>query len=188
MALASNDDSNRQRSLILLVARGNQQAFKELFDIFHPLIFHFSKRYLRSEYLAEEAVQDIFLKIWIKRESLVYVEDFSAWLFRLSRNYLLNVLKKASRENRIKDEIKLTLDEKDEESDQLLGQNEDIALLGKIMSMLPPQRQEVFRLCRFEEKSYDEVARVLGISKSTVNDHMVKAMKFVKNNFPGVAL
>ena len=63
-------------------------------------------------------------------------------------------------------------------------EKENIEKLGKLIAMLPSQRRQIFNLCRLEEKSYDEAAGIMGISKSTVNDHMVKAMKYLKSNFP----
>jgi RNA polymerase sigma-70 factor (ECF subfamily) len=141
-------------------------------------------KYLRSEHLAEEAVQDIFLKIWENREELVFVDDFSSWVFRLTKNYLLNILKRASTETRIKDEISRTISHSDLFDNDLLAEKETIDVLHNIIAELPTQRQEIFKLCRFEQKSYEEVALYMGISKSTVNDHMVKAMKYLKSNFP----
>ena len=179
------DDIVWEKKLIMQIAGGNQLAFKQIFDLYHIRIFHFAKKYLRSEHLAEEAVQDVFLKIWEKRDELVRVEDFPSWLFQLTRNYLLNILKRVSNESKIKEEIRNTLDIPEEQEDKQLIEEEQFDLLREIVAMLPSQRQEIFRLCRFEEKSYAEVARMMGISKSTVNDHMVKAMKYLKSNFPG---
>jgi RNA polymerase sigma-70 factor (ECF subfamily) len=177
-------DRKQEKKLICLLAKGNQVAFKTIFDYYHARIFFFSKKYLRSDYLAEEAVQDIFLRIWEKREELLTVENFEAWLLQLSRNYLLNILKKASTENKIKEKIGKTIQTTTSYEDDHLIEKERSDTLFKVMASLPAQRKEVFRLCRIEEKSYDEVAQMMGISKSTVNDHMVKAMKHLKNNFP----
>lgn len=182
--MASTTFGDRDKKLTTLVSKGNQLAFREIYNLYHVQIFHFAKKYLRSEHLAEETVQDVFLKLWEKREELAQIEDFSSWLFRLTRNYLLTILKKTSFENRIKEEIRKTIDIQTEREYEQLIEKENFDLLQKIVSMLPSQRQKVFKLCRFEEKSYEEVARMMGISKSTVNDHMVKAIKYLKRNFP----
>lgn len=177
-------DIGDTKKLIQLISEGNQQAFKELFDLYHKRIFQFAMKYLRSELLAEEAVQDVFLKIWEKREELVLVDDFSSWVFQLTKNYLLNTLKRSCNEARIKDEISKTLIYAEEINNDLLVEKETTDMLHNMIAELPAQRQEIFKLCRFEQKSYEEAAVVMGISKSTVNDHMVKAMKFLKSNFP----
>ncbi len=184
MDSANFDDIGREKKLINLIAKDNQLAFKQIFDLYHTRLYHFAKKYLKSEHFAEEAVQDIFLKLWEKREELNLIEDFSSWLFQLSRNYLLNILKRAAKESRIKEEIRKTMDPLVEHVDTQLFEKESFSLLRDIVATLPSQRQEIFRLCRFEEKSYEETARIMGISKSTVNDHMVKAMKYLKNKFP----
>lgn len=180
------NDIDKDRKRIVQIAKGNQLVFKEIFNLYYVRIFHFAKKYLRSEHLAEDAVQDIFLKLWEKKEELIQVEDFSSWLFLLTRNHVLNILKRASTESRIKEEIKKTIETSDEQLDEKqIFEKERFNLLQKIITMLPSQRQEVFRLCRFEEKSYEETAQLMGISKSTVNDHMVKAMKYLKSNLAG---
>jgi RNA polymerase sigma-70 factor (ECF subfamily) len=184
MAMVSFKNIDLEKKRIILISAGNQLAFKELFDLYHKRIFQFAMKYLRSEHLAEEAVQDIFLKIWENREELVFVDDFSSWVFRLTKNYLLNFLKRASTESRIKDEISKTLIYAEEINNDLLVEKETTDMLYAIIEELPTQRQEIFKLCRFEQKSYEEAAVVMGISKSTVNDHMVKAMKYLKNNIP----
>jgi RNA polymerase sigma-70 factor (ECF subfamily) len=185
MASTTFDSTDREKELIGLIVRGNQLAFKRIFDLYHERIFCFAKKYLRSECLAEEAVQDVFLKLWEKREELIRVEDFSSWMFQLTRNYLLNILKRASNESRVKEEIRKTMETYDVRQEEQLFEKEKFDLLLQVVAMLPSQRQEVFRLCRLEEKSYEETAQMMGISKSTVNDHMVKAMKYLKRNFPG---
>ncbi len=179
------DGMGNEEKLINLVSKGNQLAFRQIFDLYHVRLFHFSRKYLRSEHLAEEAVQDVFLKLWEKRNELVDVEDFPAWLFQIARNYLLNILKRAATETKLKEEIKKTMDNAEAgHTDKVLLEKEGFSLLHDIVATLPSQRQKIFRLCRFEEKSYEETARIMGVSKSTVNDHMVKAMKYIRSNFP----
>lgn len=183
MAPNSFGEMNREAKLINLIAEESQYAFKEIFDTYHLRIFLFAKKYLKSSHLAEEAVQDVFLKIWEKREELKMVKDFPSWLFQLTKNHLLNTLKKASNDNRIKEEIKATMEVCVDQMDKQLIDKEKSDLLHEVIDTLPTQRQEIFRLCRLEEKSYEEVAQIMGISKSTVNDHMVKAMKYLKSHF-----
>ncbi|QGY44639.1 RNA polymerase sigma-70 factor [Maribellus comscasis] len=184
MGLANFDDMDRDKKLISLISCDNQLAFKQIFDLYHVRLFHFAKKYLKSEHLAEEAVQDVFLRLWEKRKELGKVEDFSSWLFQLTRNHVLNILKRAANENRIKEQIRKTLNTYEEHIDKQLFEKESLTILHDVIATLPSQRQEIFRLCRFEEKSYEETAQIMGISKSTVNDHMVKAMKYIKNKFP----
>ena len=60
---------------------------------------------------------------------------------------------------------------------------ENLAILQKAVEELPPQRQQVFRLCKLEGKSYKEASEVLGISASTISDHIVKATKTIRDYF-----
>ncbi len=163
------------------IANGDQQAFKKIFDIYSQKVYNYSLKYLHSDSLAKNAVQDIFLKIWENRIILPEIKDFNNWLFRILRNYLINTLKKAASEKQILDEIKSSFVYDDEAvKNNLLEKERLLDRLHVSISELPAQRQKVFTLCHFKNKSYSEIADILNITTSTVNDHMVKAMKYLR--------
>ncbi len=181
--ITSNNSSPEIKSLLQNISRGDQVSFKKLYNLYYSHVYSYSLTYLRSDSLAKDCVQDVFLKIWEKRSELSDINDFKPWLFRVVKNYLLNTLKKAASEKNIREEIISTFPinyEEIIETEMISETDRKITRIKKLISELPEQRQKVFTLCRIEEKSYIEVAEQLNISKSTVNDHMVKAMKHLR--------
>src|SRR5688572_32540066 len=91
-------DSVAEKELLLLVARGNEQAFRQLFMRYHQWLISHIFRLTGSMAQAEEVAQDVFLKLWMNREVLAGIHKFKPYLFVLSRNHAVNVLKATIKE------------------------------------------------------------------------------------------
>ncbi len=167
-------------TLIEQVKTGDRSAFRLLYERFHAGLYQLAVRLLKSEALAEEVVHDVFLKIWEAREGLKTDTSFQSYLFTICRNQALDVLKKAAREQSLRQQIsegwELQVEQQAFEAVFSKAQQKALAAVKE----LPLQRQEVFRLAKVEGLSYDEIAQKLNISKSTVSDHLVKAMKSIR--------
>jgi RNA polymerase sigma-70 factor (ECF subfamily) len=87
-----------EKDLLLEVAAGNESAFRKLFQVYWKKVYAVSLDFTKSEPLAEEIVQDVFLKIWLKREYLVSVLKFDDYLFTVARNHIYNTLRKKTAE------------------------------------------------------------------------------------------
>lgn len=90
-----------ERELLMQVASGDEHAFRQLFMMHHQQLGEHMLRITNSIELAEEVVQDVFLKIWFTRESLGRVDNFKAYLFVISKNHALNCLKKLAKERAV---------------------------------------------------------------------------------------
>jgi len=167
-----------EMELLQKAAAGEANAFARLYNHYRSLVYHFIARYAKSPQLTDDLTQEIFMKVWEKKESLTDLYAFKSYLFTLSKNHTLNYLKRAAVDNTAKSVIlnnytmTSSLDEDVQAKDYL-------AYLQNILASLSPQSREVFRLCRQEFKSYDEAAEILGISRSAVKKHMVKSMKML---------
>lgn len=93
---------------------------------------------------------------------------------------MFKLLKKISADAALRLQVMQELQHQTEDADTRLLWKQYESLLHQAIAQLPPQRQKVFRLCREESKSYEEVAVELGISRNTVKEHMVLAMKSIK--------
>lgn len=135
---------------------------------------------LKSPFLAEEAVHDVFLKVWQRRETLDGSRSVRSYLFTICKNHILNVLASVSRNESLHRHLFhfARLSGGQAEDDLVYAEYERVT--EQAVSRLPPQRQTVFRMCCLEGKSYEEAAGLLHISKGTVSDHMVKAIRFVR--------
>lgn len=136
---------------------------------------------LKSTTLAEDTVQEVFLKIWLKREELIYIERIEGYLFIIARNHILNTLKSLAKEECINKNI-LSMPGCEDNTDYLTRENQYAGLLNNVINQLPPQQNIVYRLSRNEGLSTDEIASKLRLSPLTVKKHLSQALKFIRKN------
>jgi RNA polymerase sigma-70 factor (family 1) len=160
--------------------KGSETAFKQIYALYHVKIYRLALKFVKSEELAREVVQDIFIKVWEHRHTINTDLSFPAYLYKIAHNHIFNLLKRASREESIKKQILAAAEIATNQTEDVVIAAEYESLAIHAIEQLPPQRKLIFQLCRMEGKSYEEVSFALGISKSTVRDHMVKAIRFIK--------
>ena len=173
---------------LIMVAAGNELALKQLFLKYHQQLGTHIFRITNSMELAEEIVQDVFLKIWMNREALSEVHNFKAYLFVISKNHTLNCLRKLSRERH-----HLNICEENYTM-SLTADNGDLNsyhnILDQAIDRLPPQQQRVYLLSRHERLRYAEVANRMNISHESVKKYLKIAnasiIAFVKTNLYSV--
>ncbi|MBL7737038.1 MAG: sigma-70 family RNA polymerase sigma factor [Chitinophagaceae bacterium] len=169
-----------EKELLRRVADGCELAFAEVFNRYKNKVFHVGKLYLKSDIAAEEAVQEVFMKVWIKRSTLPELEDFVSWLFIVTRNHLINSLEKWAR-NKLTESSWATLIQEAEwrsVNDSYYAQYHRI--LQQAIASLSPQQQLVFRLAKEEQLSYDAIAKRLSLSIVTVKTHMHRALRQIR--------
>lgn len=158
---------------------GDIDAFNATYWQYHGAIYRNILRFTKNEDTAADLLQDVFVKLWEKRDTLQPGKSISGLLFVISYHLTVNHSKKALRELLAKSELSLhqSVVDSSEEASDLESQHE---LLERAIAGLTEQKQLVFTRCKLEGKSYGEVARELGISKHTVKEHLSIAMKTVK--------
>ena len=151
------------------VAIGDETAFRQLFQQWHQLLAGYVFRITESRELTEEIVQDVFLKIWMTRETLSGIENFKHYLIVVCRNQCFDVLKK---------QLKLEQQRREWDRENRLRPVPDepppdfSSLIDEAIDSLPPRRKEVYLLSRHKRLTYQEVADQLGISKESVKTHL----------------
>lgn len=165
--------------LLEAMRQGDEHAFFVLYERYKVRLYVNMIKIVRSEPVAEELLQDVFLKVWDQRAAIDPSLSFQAYLFRISSNLAIDFYRKAAR-RRVIEALSATGPDAYDHVEQYIDFKEAEVLLGEAIGKLPPQRQHIFRLCRIEGKSYEEVADLLGISRGTVQDHMVKANRFLR--------
>lgn len=169
-------------AIIHRISEGDPRAFRELFDHYAPKVNGFAVKITRSETIAEEVVQDVFMKIWQNRNGLRAVEYFPAYLFAITKNVSLNILKRLAAEERAnKSYIEGHANHTDAEETVAYGEYRHI--LKQAIDGLPPQQKLVYSLCYDEGLKYEEVAQRLHISRFTVKTHMQHALRTIKSHF-----
>lgn len=169
-----------ETALLWRLKKGDTDAFIQLYDHYHHPLYIFILRFVKVPEYAEDVLQDVFLKIWEIRERIDPELSFNAYLYKISRNKVFKLLKKIVTDETLQTQLMLQMETYTEAPHLKLQWKQYNDLLNKAVAQLPPQRQRVFKLCREQGKSYDEAAAELGISKNTIKEHMVSAMKSIK--------
>lgn len=156
----------------------NQQAYSELFLHFYPSLQQFAFSFLKSKQLSEEAVSDVFIKIWENRKTLHTITNLKFYLFTSTRNTALNYLKKQKgRQNLLPDDYWVELNSVFFDPEQLMITAEMIRKIQEAVQSLPPRCKLIFKLVKEEELKYREVAELLNLSVKTVENQMTIALK-----------
>ncbi|HVI45875.1 MAG TPA: RNA polymerase sigma-70 factor [Chitinophaga sp.] len=171
---------SNENVLLRKLQQGDTGAFITLYNQYHPSLYKYVLHFVNIPDLAEDILQEVFVKIWEIRERINPELSFSGYLYRITRNLVFKLLKKIVADENLRTQAMRELHRQTEDADSRLQWKQYESLLREAVAQLPPQRQRIFRLCREESKSYEEVAMELGISRNTVKEHMVLAMKSIR--------
>lgn len=163
------------------VKQGDALAFEELFNRYYKKLKHFTSQITKSDYLAEEITQEVFVNIWLNRDKINPALSFNGYIYRVTRNLTINHLKKIARSEKTRKEFWNNIEKAKNDISEQVIHNEYSQCFEEAVSKLPKQKQLIFKLSREEGKSHHEIAKELGISKNTVKNHMVTALKTIKN-------
>ena len=176
MAQNSNID---EKKLLLELSQGSELAFTNMYNQYKNNVYSTALRITKSKIQAEEAVQDIFLKIWQNRDVLAEVDHFENYLYIISRNHLFNSIKKIARETSQIAEF----NQKEAgiiDTDSNIKDEQYNTILNQIVEQLPPQQQKVYQMAKRDGLSHQKIGEDLGISTETVKKHMAQALKFIR--------
>jgi RNA polymerase sigma-70 factor (family 1) len=175
---------HNEKALLDKCALGDEAAFEELFHAYHQPLAEWVLQVTDSLAWTEDIVQDVFIKVWMKRGELPGVQSFTDWLFILSRNYTLNGLRKRANQRTRDLNWSLQAAETPDTEEAEWGQHYR-ALVAQAVDRLPPQQQKVWKLSREEQLTYVQIARELDVAPSTVKSHMQAALASVKEYVRG---
>lgn len=166
--------------LLTQVSIGDEKAFNKLHDFYRPSIYRFIYKFIKSTELSNDICQEVFMKLWEDRSVIQEINSFKSYLFTITKNHTFNCLKRAAVEDRIKGEVLKSYHTSKNDTEDVLLAKEYQQFLQTILDTLPPQSRTVFKLCRQQEKSYEEAAQILGVSSNAIKKHMVKSMKVIR--------
>ena len=172
-------DLHEQQQLLALTT-GDVTAFEMIFKTYYQPLCNYAFTYLHDKEEAEEIVQTTFLSVWEKREALTIRTSVKPYLYAMVRNACLNVIKHEKiKQKHAVEEIAMA-PHSHESVAQAVATSELLGKIQQAMEKLPEQCRLVFKLSRFEELKYSEIAEQLEISVKTVENHMGKALKIMR--------
>jgi RNA polymerase sigma-70 factor (family 1) len=168
------------------IAGGDQKALKELYRIFYKKLVQFAYVLVRSRELSEEVVEDVFIKLWHKKEQIREIHNLRVYLYVATKNTALNYLSKKASEliTAPFDYLEINMESLDASPEQLMITAEMIRKIQAAVDALPPRCKIIFKLIREDGLKYKEVSDVLGISINTIDSQMAIAVKRISMVLP----
>lgn len=169
-----------EQQQIEALATGDIDAFEMIFRTYYQPLCSYAYTFLQDKEEAEEIVQSTFMSVWEKKETLSIRTAVKPYLYAMVRNACLNVIKhERVKQKHVVEEVALAAPSFDSVSSTVVTSELELQI-HRAMEVLPEQCRLVFKLSRFEELKYAEIADQLGISIKTVENHMGKALKIMR--------
>jgi len=172
-----------EKELVKKLKEGDSFAFEVLFYKYRNKIKGFALKIVPAQIDPEEIVQEVFVRVWLKKEAIDPEKDFQSYLFSIAKNLVLDHLKSAvnrklyfvgehfQQDLLVEDGLEASISEESE------------VKLQKLINEIPERRREIFRLSRFEGLSYKQIAERLNISENTVDSQIRNALAFLRKEF-----
>lgn len=168
--------------MLELLVQGDEASFASIFGRYQPKVYGTAVGFLKSTALAEEIVQDVFMKVWLKRSEFGHVKNLEAYLLSMTRHLILDRLKKAAYENNHLKAFTDSIPDFTDTTDHRLRNRQCEILLQEAVALLPPQQKQVYQLAKTAGLSHDEIATHMGISRLTVKKHMAVALHSIRQH------
>jgi len=170
--ISNKNDHNEEHTLELLFA----DLFKKHEYRLHTLVLKLT----RSNQYARDIIQEVFLKLWEHRAQMHTIQNVEAWLYRLTENKVIDFLRKAAADSRLKETIWKNQPETFNETEDHVVAREYNQIIQKAVDQLPPQRKLIYQLNREKGLNYQEIADRLAISKHTVKNQLSTALQSIR--------
>jgi RNA polymerase sigma factor (sigma-70 family) len=164
---------------------GSEEAFTALYRHYSPQLYINILGMIRDPQLAEEMVQELFTRIWQKRESIGRIENFPGYIYRTGQHLVHDFFRKLQRDRRLLERFRIYAEEKYEHIEEALNYQQSSAMLRKALDQLSPQQKRVYQLVKEEGCTYKKAAAIMGISPLTVKEYLVSANKSIRNYITG---
>ncbi|MFN8571288.1 MAG: RNA polymerase sigma-70 factor [Gemmatimonadaceae bacterium] len=187
---SSELNTQHDRQLLERLRTGDEQAFEEIFRTWYPTLVRIAGALLKDREQSEEIVQDVLLELWRRRDQLSGEGSAHAYLIRSTRNRALNAIRHAKIEKREAPYLASPESSPASAFADLEGEEIGVAL-NRAIDALPERCREVFRMSRMQGLKYTEIASTLGVSVKTVEAHMGRALRLLREQMapwlPGAA-
>lgn len=169
-----------EKELLRRIAEGDESAFAVIFHRYKSVLFDYGTKITKSHTAAEELVQECFVKLWLARENLPAIDNPVGYLHIMARNAGIDYLRRLSLDVGLQKKVWAGICETENSTLQKVQVSETQRLIDEAVAQLPPQQRAVFLLSRYEGLNYEQIGGQLGIANNTVKNHLVKALKFIK--------
>ncbi|MGK0137441.1 MAG: RNA polymerase sigma-70 factor (family 1) [Algoriphagus sp.] len=166
--------------IIQKVTEGNSKAFAQLYEYYREPGLRFTTSIVKDKEEAENMLQEVFIKIWHRRDQINPKLNFNAYLFACLKNMAFDHLKKIDKDRQMLCQYLIQVKENNETSTDV--EEVKINKLPSAITTLPKKRRMILELIMEDGKSYQEIAQIMRISKNTVKNQLVKAKQHLRLN------
>lgn len=171
--LHSSDGNGNEHALEILFADVFQQHEHRLYTLALCLV--------KSEQHVKDIIQEVFLKLWEHRHHLQDIHNIEAWLYRVMENKVIDFLRKAAADTRLKDAIWNNISQARNDTDEWLEAREYNRIIQQAIDLLPPQRRRIYCLHKKEGLDHAQIAEELSISRHTVKNQLSAAIQSIRS-------
>jgi RNA polymerase sigma-70 factor (family 1) len=166
--------------LVALIKSDDHNAYREIYYRYTGILFTHAYSKLQDSDEANDVVQDVLSYLWSKRSTIEFQINVSGYLYISLRNKILNIIAQKKNESKYVDSLQNYLNQDNADTDYLTRTNQLMAIVESEISKMPVKMREVFELSRKNHLSHREIAQKLGISETTVKDHVNNALKILR--------
>jgi RNA polymerase sigma-70 factor (ECF subfamily) len=157
-----------------------EELFSGIFRQHEQGLYTLALRLTKSPETAKDIIQEVFIKLWEQRNNLATIKNKEAWLYKLTENKVIDFLRKAAADDRLKKRIWDNLQQILNDTEQHLEVKEYNEVIQRAIDLLPPQRRLIYQLNKNEGMDYQEIATELQLSKHTVKNQLFSAVQSVR--------
>jgi len=170
----------KEITLLNRLSRGDEEAFSELYEQYKSVSYAFVFSLVKDSSVSKDIVHDVFVKLWVKRDTLQRVVSFNAYLFQMLKNAVFDYFEVLRINRRYVTEMVKTSDEFSDITNSSVDFNELQLLVFETVSKMPERRRQVFQMSRYQNIENKEISLRLGIDIRTVENHISAALAEIR--------
>lgn len=180
LLIVGNMTKQSDKQLLNRIRLGDEEAYKSLYNAYYKRIYSLAFKYLKSRELAEDAVQETFIKLWENRTAVSV--NVKGYLFTSARNHVLNMIRNQKKKivQKIREEHRASLSSN--KTEDVILYSEYRTIYNDALNLLTDGKREIFQLKTFHQLTNQEIADKLNISIHTVKSQYYHASKFIKKH------
>lgn len=174
-------DIPNDQQLIIKLRNQDREAFESVYNQHSKKLYGYALKFVKSPEIAEDIIHDVFVSLWEHAATLDAAYPIKSYLYKITRNAVLNLIKRGTVEVRVVDEIMTHAAQFSTNTAEHVQYRETLQQTKNAISELPPKRKMIFEMSRDSGMTHRQIAQQLDITDSTVNNQLVKAIKSIRN-------
>lgn len=168
-----------ENDLLQRLIDGDHAAFETIYNHYKQQLAINLLKLLKDDDLATDALQDLFTRVWKNRSTIDVNQSFKAYLYQIAKNLVIDYYRKAAHDKALHDLLLQATDWYSPIEEQLI-KKENKEIFESLLNKLPQQQRRAFELHKLKDKSYKEIAEIMGITPTTINKHIYQASQSIK--------